>query len=197
MRLIKNLGMMDSGAGYRQTYAVFFCEFCEREVVKPKGNGLKIKSCGCARSLINSERQATIAAHNKRLYRIWAGIKTRCENKNCAAYKRYGATGIKICMEWGEFSSFLRWAIKTGYKDGLQIDRIDNALGYSPENCRWATSAENSQNRGSTMLTKKDVAEIRSILSQKKCTHASLASRYGVCRATISHAASGRNWRNV
>ena len=197
MRMIKYLGMMDSGSGYRQAYAVFFCDFCEREVVKPKGNGLKTKSCGCAKNLINSENQATVAAHNKRLYRIWTGIKTRCENRNCAAYKRYGAMGIKICSEWREFSSFLRWAEKSGYEDGLQIDRINNDLGYSPENCRWATSAENSQNRGSTRLTKENVAEIRSLLSQGQGTHASLASRYGVCPATISHVASGRNWRNV
>lgn len=197
MRMIKSLGMMDSGNGYRQTYAVFFCEFCEREVIKPKGNGLKTKSCGCARSLLNSERQATVAAHNKRLYSIWTGIKTRCENSHCSAHKRYGARGIKICKEWGEFSSFLRWAKKSGYENDLQIDRIDNSAGYSPENCRWVTSAENSRNRSSTRLTKENVAEIRSFLSQGKVTHASLAARYGVCPATIGHVASGRNWRNA
>ena len=197
MRMIKHLGSMDTGHGYRATYALFFCEFCEREVVRPKGNGLKTKSCGCARGLINSERQATAAAHNKRLYRIWTSIKTRCENKNCLAYKNYGGRGITICEEWSQFSSFLNWALKTKYEHGLQIDRVDNDQGYSPRNCRWSTTAENSQNRRSTKLTKEDVAAIRSALSQGGWTHARLADHYGVCTATIGHVASRRNWRNI
>ena len=82
-----------------------------------------------------------------RLYRIWANIKTRCLNANSAQYYRYGGRGITICDQWKDnFQAFYDWSMSHRYSEGLSIDRINNDLGYSPNNCRWATPKVQANN---------------------------------------------------
>jgi hypothetical protein len=47
---------------------------------------------------------------------------------------------------------FIEWAEGNGYADGLQIDRIDNDIGYCPANCRWVTPSMNSRNRRNSIV---------------------------------------------
>jgi len=76
------------------------------------------------------------------------GMKNRCYNKERWDYKYYGGRGITICNEWlNDFQAFYDWAMENGYSDNLTIDRIDNDLGYSPENCRWVTQTEQNKNK--------------------------------------------------
>jgi len=74
-------------------------------------------------------------------------MRKRCLNPDCKSYPQYGGRGIGICEEWSEFEAFYQWALAGGYTDELTLDRRDNRLGYSPENCRWATSQEQNRNR--------------------------------------------------
>lgn len=77
-------------------------------------------------------------------------MKNRCYNPHYYLFKNYGGKGISVCDEWlGEhgFESFAKWAFENGYKKELSIDRIDNALGYSPQNCRWVDMKTQQNNR--------------------------------------------------
>lgn len=86
-----------------------------------------------------------------RIYRIWRSMNQRCHLKGHSGYWKYGARGIAVCEQWREYMPFLTWALSNGYADTLTIDRIDTTRGYEPENCRWATIAQQSMNRTDTL----------------------------------------------
>lgn len=125
------------------------CE-CGKEIVVEAYN-LKTghtQSCGCLQREATSVANKTHGKRNTRLYRIWICMKNRCYRKNHDAYKHYGGRGIKVCDEWlHSFKAFNDWAMANGYRDDLSIDRIDTNKGYSPDNCRWATMAEQNKNK--------------------------------------------------
>lgn len=89
-----------------------------------------------------------VARDNPRLYSIYLNMKTRCYNSNNSNYKHYGARGIVICPEWkNSFKEFVDWSLSHGYSDELSIDRINVNGNYEPDNCRWATSEEQGNNK--------------------------------------------------
>ena len=86
-----------------------------------------------------------------RLYSTWKSMKTRCNNPNAKSYHRYGGRGIDICPEWqGSFTKFVEDMYPT-YQEGLTLDRVNNDLGYSPENCQWATRKQQMNNTSANL----------------------------------------------
>ena len=92
--------------------------------------------------------QGTHRMSRSRLYNIWSGIKSRTKGTSGGLAKAYYSDrGITVCDEWAaSFETFLEWANSAGYRDGLEIDRIDNDRGYSPDNCRWASRVQQMRN---------------------------------------------------
>ena len=124
----------------------------ERIIEKTKLTLNRQISCGCI-GKINIKKAATKHGQYKtRLNRIWAGMKTRCNNVNATEYKNYGGRGIKVCDEWQDFEHFYNWAINNGYRDDLTIDRIDVNGNYCLDNCKRSRNNEHSNNRRDTIF---------------------------------------------
>ena len=90
---------------------------------------------------------------NFKLYRVWDGIVQRCYNPKASNYHNYGGRGIDMDDEWrNDFQIFEDYCLSNGWKDGLQIDRIDNNKGYAPNNVRFVTRKQNLRNKRNNHL---------------------------------------------
>lgn len=158
---------------------VFLCE-CEckniKIIRKQDVTQNKTKSCGCLNSSKVIDRNFrhgyATRANQHPLYKIWQQMKLRILNSKIPDYKYYGGRNLGMYEGWlNSASEFINWALQNGWREGLQIDRRNNNLGYYPENCRFVTCVENSRNKRSNKIVNyngvdmclMDVADITNI----------------------------------
>lgn len=113
-----------------------------------------VRSCGCLQREAVGNANRTHGMSRKgvcaRTYRIWAGIIARCTNSEDRAFKHYGGRGITVCDRWRKFENFFE---DMGMAPaGLSIDRVDNNKGYCLENCMWATTVQQQNNKRNTVM---------------------------------------------
>ena len=111
------------------------------------------------------------------LYACWVNMRTRCAKPWHPAYKWYGARGITVCERWQSFDAFSADMAPT-YRAGLQLDRLNNDDGYSPENCCWVTSKQNNRNRRDTRM----IETPDGVMSL-----AAAAEKYGIQRDVVKY----------
>ena len=133
-------------------------------------------SCGCLKNEKASLRWKTHGMRHFPEYHVWCGIKERCNNPKSNCYERYGGRGIKVCERWQ--SSFVSFFSDMGTRPSPThtIERKNNAAGYSPDNCVWATSKEQAENRRSN---------IKLSFAGETKTIAQWAIDLGICAGTI------------
>ena len=129
---------------------------CGAEVVV-SGDNLRsenTKSCGCLRRELSRELNTTHGCSHKTWYDVYHAMMRRCGHREGASerdLRNYRDRGITVCHLWQKSPmAFGDWLLDHGWHQGLQIDRIDNSKGYSPENCRVVTPKENVNNRRNT-----------------------------------------------
>jgi hypothetical protein len=130
------------------------CDCGNLTIIWASNLGRITHSCGCLRKDTKSNLSHGEAGGIKPSpeYRTWINIKSRCYNRNCRQYYKYGAKGIKVCQRWlDSFEAFLE---DMGRRPSSKhsIDRKNTRSDYEPGNCKWATAKEQSRNKTTSRL---------------------------------------------
>lgn len=83
---------------------------------------------------------------SRRSYNSWRGMIERCTNPGHQHFSLYGGAGITVCDQWMKYAAFLE-DMGEPEDRAMQLDRVDPARGYAPDNCRWVTPSQNCANR--------------------------------------------------
>lgn len=88
------------------------------------------------------------------LYSTWTGMINRCYRESTPSYHDYGGRGIDVCPEWRGPGGYKRFVEDMGAKPTPKhtLERKNNDLGYSKDNCKWATRKEQGANQRSTVF---------------------------------------------
>lgn len=148
--IIENLGKIKPDVSNHRYYKIK-CDCGREEIIRDSllRTGKKTECYNCS---IKKRPQYKHGKTNTRLFKIWQGMKQRCNCETCDAFKWYGGRGITICEEWKDFENFYQWAMNNGYKAELSLDRIDVNGNYEPINCRWATDKQQMNNMRTNRL---------------------------------------------
>ena len=87
-----------------------------------------------------------------KLFKVWNNLIQRCRNYRNKDYKWYGEKGVRVCKQWLQFDGFREWAVASGFRKGVTIERIDRDGDYCPENCTWIPQAQQLRNHGRARL---------------------------------------------
>lgn len=79
-------------------------------------------------------------------------MRDRCTRRTHKNWGDYGGRGIGVCERWNRFQGFI--ADMGQPPAGATLERRDNARGYEPSNCYWATRKQQARNtRRSILIT--------------------------------------------
>lgn len=133
-----------------------------KEVDRSQVKRGRTKSCGCMRSKMISDRVTTHGKSKTKLYDVYLKMVERCYKSTDKGYKNYGGRGIGVCDRWRDsFENF--YADMGDPPPNHSLDRRDNDLGYSKDNCRWVDRTIQNANRRKLNSTRKTTSQCRCV----------------------------------
>lgn len=159
---ISNTGEKNNNGSYIWNFECSCGNTLKREIGNIRFRPESATCKDCFRKKMAAHKTTHGTPKNDKTYKSWSKIKERCFNPNDACYPRYGAVGITLCDEWREDFTAFRDHIGQPPKDGKRysVDRIDNNIGYFPNNVRWATDFQQSRNKGKQVNNTSGVAGV-------------------------------------
>jgi hypothetical protein len=110
------------------------------------------RSCGCLQREIVAANcrlggrnwHTTHGMTDSPFFNRWKGMRQRCQPRYWTLHPGY--TGVECCDLWVKFVGFAANQPRgRAYEPGLVLARFGDKGNYEPDNCRWATKAENSR----------------------------------------------------
>lgn len=146
--IIEEIPLIKRVNSEKRLECLFKCD-CGQQIIRVfryVRDSRSVPNCGCMRTIYFSEKVTQHGRSGKREYKSWQKMKERC---NCPAshyYADYGGRGISYDPKWETFDGF--WSeMSEGYRDDLELDRIDPNGHYCKENCQWATESHQAFNQ--------------------------------------------------
>ncbi len=111
-------------------------------------------------------------------YKAYYHMLSRCYNPKDLSYFNYGGIGITVCKRWrSSFNNFFKDVGRNPGR-GYSLDRKNGKIGYSPENCRWATRLEQNNNKKDNIIVS---------FGQYRGTILEVSKKLGVNLKTVRH----------
>lgn len=103
-----------------------------------------VRGCGCLRGGVVSHGMSGTP-----IYKVWSNMLNRTTGNSHAQAEKYNRLGV--CDSWLKFENFYSDMGDIPF-EGASLDRKDNSLGYSKDNCQWATREAQQNNRTNTVF---------------------------------------------
>lgn len=105
------------------------------------GTGGRCKVCHCRRIATRHGEAGADISKSSVVYKKWVTMIGRVNND-----ESYVRRDIGVCDRWRVFENF-KADMGEPPDRRMELDRRDGTKGYSPDNCRWRTKAQNNKNR--------------------------------------------------